>query len=78
MGGRHLNHPIVGPATTPDGTGFWLMGSDASVFWYGTPCSMAQWGHPLNQPIVEIAQANFIRTIEAHRIDGPTRESRFR
>ena len=32
MGGQHLNAPIVGVATTPDGQGYWLVASDGGVF----------------------------------------------
>jgi hypothetical protein len=31
----HLNKPIAGIAATPDGEGYWLVGSDGGVFSYG-------------------------------------------
>ena len=35
MGGRRLNEPIVGMATTPDGKGYWLVASDGGIFSFG-------------------------------------------
>ena len=35
MGGQHLNPPVVGIATTPDGQGYWLVASDGGVFSFG-------------------------------------------
>jgi len=35
MGGQHLNAPIMGIASTPDGGGYWLVGSDGGIFSYG-------------------------------------------
>ena len=35
MGGRHLNAPITGIATTPDRHGYWLLAADGGVFSYG-------------------------------------------
>ena len=35
MGGTHLNQPIVGVASTPDGAGYWLVASDGGVFSFG-------------------------------------------
>jgi hypothetical protein len=34
-GGIHLNQPIVGMASTPDGNGYWLVASDGGIFSYG-------------------------------------------
>ena len=34
-GATHLNEPIVGMASTPDGRGYWLVASDGGVFAYG-------------------------------------------
>jgi hypothetical protein len=34
-GAIHLNQPIVGMATTPDGKGYWFTASDGGVFSYG-------------------------------------------
>jgi hypothetical protein len=30
-----LNKPIVGMAPTPDGKGYWLVGSDGGIFTFG-------------------------------------------
>ena len=35
MGSEHLNQPIVGIASTPDGKGYWLMASDDGGFTFG-------------------------------------------
>jgi hypothetical protein len=35
MGAVHLNKPIVGMATTPDGKGYWLVAADGGVFTFG-------------------------------------------
>ena len=43
MGGQHLNAPIVGVATAPDGQGYWLVGSDGGCSRSVTRCSMAPW-----------------------------------
>lgn len=32
MNSRHLNQPIVGMSSTPDGQGYWLYGADGGVF----------------------------------------------
>ncbi len=48
--------PAAGMAVTPDGGGYWLAGSDGSVFTFGDAAdegSMA--GHPLSRPIVGLA-----------------------
>ena len=34
-GGQRLNAPVAGIAATPDGGGYWLVGSDGGVFNYG-------------------------------------------
>ena len=34
-GGTHLNAPIVGTASTPNGGGYWLVASDGGVFSFG-------------------------------------------
>jgi hypothetical protein len=58
LGGIHLDSPIVGIATTPDGNGYWLASADGGVFsfgnahFYGTLA-----GLELNAPIVGIAAA---------------------
>ena len=35
MGGQHLNDPVTGIAGTPNGGGYWLVGSDGGIFNYG-------------------------------------------
>ena len=51
LGGMHLNKPIVGIATTPDGKGYWLVASDGGVFtfgdagFYGSRAATAQQAH---------------------------------
>lgn len=56
MGGQHLNAPIVGLATTPDGQGYWLVASDGGVFAFGdAPFEGSMGGQHLNAPIVGIA-----------------------
>jgi hypothetical protein len=56
MGGQHLNAPIVGVATTPDGQGYWLAASDGGVFAFGdAPFEGSMGGRHLNAPIVGIA-----------------------
>jgi hypothetical protein len=35
MAGQHLNKPVVGIATTPDGGGYWLVAADGGVFTFG-------------------------------------------
>jgi hypothetical protein len=32
LGGTHLNAPIVGMASTPDGHRYWLVASDGGIF----------------------------------------------
>ena len=34
-GGMHLNAPVVGHASTPDGGGYWLVASDGGVYSFG-------------------------------------------
>ena len=56
MGGQHLNAPIVGVATTPDGQGYWLVASDGGVFAFGDASFHGSMGgQHLNAPIVGIA-----------------------
>ena len=56
MGGQHLNAPIVGVATAPDGQGYWLVASDGGVFAFGTATfEGSMGGQHLNAPIVGMA-----------------------
>ena len=55
-GGTHLNAPIVGTASTPNGGGYWLVASDGGVFSFGNAAFYgSEGGTPLNKPIVGIA-----------------------
>lgn len=36
MAGKHLNAPIVGIVSAPDGKGYWLVGGDGGVFAFGS------------------------------------------
>ena len=59
MGGHHLNAPIVGMATTPDGEGYWLVAADGGVFTFGdAPFAGSMGGRPLNAPVVGMAAAD--------------------
>jgi hypothetical protein len=52
----HLNAPIVGAASTPDGKGYWLAASDGGVFTFGDALFYGSAGGiHLNAPIVGIA-----------------------
>ena len=52
-GGSHLNQPIVGMTSTPDGKGYWLVASDGGIFTYGDAGFYgSHGGSHLNQPIV--------------------------
>ena len=56
MGGHHLNQPIVGMATTPDGGGYWLVASDGGIFSFGDAVFYGSMGgHHLNAAIVGMA-----------------------
>ena len=56
MGAHHLNQPIVGMASTPDGGGYWLVASDGGIFNFGDAGFYGSMGaHHLNQPIVGMA-----------------------
>ncbi len=55
-GGMHLNEPIVGMASTPDGKGYWLVASDGGVFSYGDAgFHGSTGGMHLNEPVVGMA-----------------------
>ena len=52
----HLNEPIMGMASTPDGHGYWLVASDGGIFTYGDAAFYGSTGAiHLNQPIVGMA-----------------------
>ena len=56
QGGKALNAPIVGLATTPDGRGYWEVASDGGVFTFGDAGFFgSQGGKALNAPIVGLA-----------------------
>jgi hypothetical protein len=53
MGGHHLNQPIVGMASTPDGQGYWLVARDGGIFSFGDARFFGSTGNlRLNRPIV--------------------------
>ena len=55
-GGVHINKPVVGMASTPDGLGYWLVASDGGIFSFGDAAFYGSKGAtPLNQPIVGMA-----------------------
>ena len=56
MGGKPLNQPIVGIASTPTGTGYWQVASDGGLFAFGDAgFHGSMGGKPLNKPIVGMA-----------------------
>jgi hypothetical protein len=56
MGGKPLNQPIVGIASTPTGTGYWEVASDGGLFAFGDAgFHGSMGGKPLNKPIVGMA-----------------------
>jgi len=56
MGGKLLNKPIVGMASTPDGKGYWLVASDGGIFSFGDASFYGSMGNKtLNKPIVGMA-----------------------
>ncbi len=53
---NNFPQPIVGMASTPNGQGYWLVGSNGSVYNYGDANNYgSMMGKPLNQPIVGIS-----------------------
>ncbi len=55
-GSLHLNRPIVGMASTPDGGGYWLVASDGGIFSFGDALFYGSTGSlHLNEPIVGMA-----------------------
>ena len=56
MGGRPLNRPVVGMATTPDRQGYWLVASDGGIFTFGDAAFFGSTGSlNLNAPVVGMA-----------------------
>ena len=54
--GQHLNKPIVGIASTPDGHGYWEVASDGGIFAFGDAAFYGSMGgSTLNRPIVGMA-----------------------
>ena len=52
----HLNQPVVGIASTPDGGGYWEVASDGGIFAFGNAGFYGSMGGShLNRPIVGIA-----------------------
>jgi hypothetical protein len=55
-GGKPLDKPIVGMATTPGGAGYWEVASDGGLFAFGDAQFFGSMGgKPLDEPIVGIA-----------------------
>jgi hypothetical protein len=55
-GGRPLNEPVVGMASTPSGKGYWLVARDGGLFAYGDAAFYGSTGGTrLNSPIVGMA-----------------------
>jgi hypothetical protein len=56
MGGKPLNKPVVGMASTPGGGGYWEVASDGGLFAFGDAAFYGSMGgKPLNKPIVGMA-----------------------
>ena len=56
MGGKRLNAPIVGMASTPSGGGYWFVASDGGIFSFGDAKFYGSMGGKrLNAPIVGMA-----------------------
>jgi hypothetical protein len=56
MGGKHLNAPVVGIASTSGGAGYREVASDGGIFSYGTALfAGSMGGQHLNAPVVGIA-----------------------
>ncbi len=56
----HLNKPVVGMASTPDGGGYWLVASDGGIFAFGDATFFGSTGAvQLNQPMVGMASSGF-------------------
>jgi hypothetical protein len=56
MAGNHLDAPIVGIESTPDGGGYWLVALDGGVFSFGDAQFFGSTGNmKLNAPVVDMA-----------------------
>ncbi len=56
MGGRPIDAPVVGMASTPDGGGYWEVASDGGLFAFGDASFYGSaGGGPLNAPVVGMA-----------------------
>ncbi len=56
MGGKRLNAPVVGMASTPNGGGYWFVASDGGIFSFGNAKFYGSMGsRRLNAPIVGMA-----------------------
>ncbi len=56
LGGTHLNAPVVGMATAPDGGGYWSTAADGGVFGFGDATFHGSLGSThLNAPVVGLA-----------------------
>jgi hypothetical protein len=56
MGGKPLNKPVVGIASTPVGQGYWESATDGGIFNFGDAAFLGSTGSiVLNQPMVGIA-----------------------
>jgi hypothetical protein len=52
-GAQHLNKPVVGMASNPDGGGYWLVASDGGIFAFGDAGFFGSTGAmTLNKPVV--------------------------
>ena len=51
-GATHLNSPIVGMTSTPDGGGYWLVAADGGIFTFGNAGFFGSEGEAqLNSPV---------------------------
>ena len=58
MGGKPLNKPIVGMASTPTGGGYWEVASDGGLFAFGNaPFYGSMGGKKISAPIVQMIAA---------------------
>ena len=56
MVGKHLNAPVIGIQSTPDGGGYWLYASDGGVFTFGDAAFFGSTGNmTLKAPVVGMA-----------------------